>query len=55
MTPHLGLQRIMIPSAQVSSLTTSSITLPSAKSAFVSIITADLLVLAGIVIVRYAI
>jgi hypothetical protein len=31
---HLGLQRIMIPSAQVSSLTTGSITLPSAKGAF---------------------
>jgi hypothetical protein len=35
MAPHLGLQRIMIPSAQVSSLTTGSITLPSAKGTFV--------------------
>jgi hypothetical protein len=34
MSPHLGLQRIMIPSAQVSSLTTGSITLPSARGAF---------------------
>jgi len=34
MTTHLGLQRIMIPSAQVSSLTTGSITLPSARGAF---------------------
>jgi hypothetical protein len=34
MTPHLGLQRIMIPSSQVSSLTTGSITLPSAKGSF---------------------
>lgn len=34
MAPHLGLQRIMIPSAQVSSLTTGSITLPSARGAF---------------------
>jgi hypothetical protein len=34
MSPHLGLQRIMVPSAQVSSLTTGSITLPSAKGAF---------------------
>lgn len=34
MAPHLGLQRIMIPSAQVSSLTTGSITLPSAKGTF---------------------
>ena len=34
MSPHLGLQRIMIPSAQVSSLTTGSITLPSAKRGF---------------------
>ena len=31
MTTHLGLQRIMIPSSQVSSLTTGSITLPSAR------------------------
>jgi hypothetical protein len=29
MTTHLGLQRILLPSAQVSSLTTGSITLPS--------------------------
>jgi hypothetical protein len=35
MAPHLGLQRIMIPSAQVSSLTTGSVTLPSARGAFV--------------------
>jgi hypothetical protein len=34
MAPHLGLQRIMIPSAQVSSLTTGSITLPSARGQF---------------------
>lgn len=34
MAPHLGLQRIMVPSAQVSSLTTGSITLPSAKGTF---------------------
>lgn len=38
MAPHLGLQRIMIPSAQVSSLTTGSITLPSAKGAFDSFV-----------------
>jgi hypothetical protein len=36
MTTHLGLQRIMIPSAQVSQLTTGSITLPSARTAFVN-------------------
>ena len=36
MTTHLGLQRIMIPSAQVSSLTTGSITLPSARGEFLS-------------------
>jgi hypothetical protein len=36
MAPHLGLQRIMIPSSQVSSLTTGSITLPSAKGSFVA-------------------
>lgn len=35
MTTHLGLQRILLPSAQVSSLTTGSITLPSARGAFV--------------------
>ena len=35
MAPHLGLQRIMIPSAQVSSLTTGSITLPSARGTYV--------------------
>jgi hypothetical protein len=35
MSPHLGLQRIMIPSAQISSLTTGSVTLPSARGAFV--------------------
>jgi hypothetical protein len=35
MTTHLGLQRILVPSAQVSSLTTGSITLPSAKGVFV--------------------
>jgi hypothetical protein len=35
MAPHLGLQRIMVPSAQVSSLTTGVITLPSARTAFV--------------------
>lgn len=34
MTTHFGLQRIMIPSAQVSSLTTGSITLPSARGVF---------------------
>jgi hypothetical protein len=34
MSPHLGLQRIMVPSVQVSSLTTGSITLPSAKGTF---------------------
>jgi hypothetical protein len=35
MSPHLGLQRILLPSAQVSQLTTGSITLPSARGAFV--------------------
>ena len=35
MTTHLGLQRILLPSAQVSQLTTGSITLPSARTAFV--------------------
>ena len=35
MTTHLGLQRIMLPSAQVSQLTTGSITQPSARTAFV--------------------
>lgn len=35
MTTHLGLQRILLPSAQVSSLTTGSITLPSARGVFV--------------------
>jgi len=35
MTTHLGLQRILLPSAQVSSLTTGSITLPSARGQFV--------------------
>ena len=35
MAPHLGLQRIMIPSAQVSSLTTGAITLPSARGSFI--------------------
>jgi hypothetical protein len=34
MTTHLGLQRILLPSAQVSSLTTGSITLPSARGTF---------------------
>ena len=34
MTTHLGLQRILLPSAQVSQLTTGSITLPSARGAF---------------------
>lgn len=34
MTTHLGLQRILLPSAQVSSLTTGSITLPSARGSF---------------------
>lgn len=38
MTTHLGLQRILLPSAQVSSLTTGSITLPSARGAFVEIL-----------------
>jgi hypothetical protein len=35
MTTHLGLQRILLPSAQVSTLTTGSITLPSARGAFI--------------------
>jgi hypothetical protein len=35
MTTHLGLQRILLPSAQVSQLTTGSITLPSARTAFI--------------------
>jgi len=35
MTAHLGLQRILLPSAQVSQLTTGTITLPSARGAFV--------------------
>jgi hypothetical protein len=35
MTTHLGLQRILLPSAQVSQLTTGSITLPSARGAFI--------------------
>lgn len=35
MTTHLGLQRILLPSAQVSQLTTGSITLPSAKQSFI--------------------
>lgn len=35
MTLHLALQRMLLPSAQVSSLTTGSITLPSARGAFV--------------------
>jgi hypothetical protein len=35
MTTHLGLQRILLPSAQVSQLATGSITLPSARGAFV--------------------
>ena len=34
MTTHLGLQRILLPTAQVSSLTTGSITLPSARGVF---------------------
>jgi len=34
MTTHLGLQRILLPSAQVSQLTTGAITLPSARGAF---------------------
>lgn len=34
MTTHLGLQRILLPSAQVSQLTTGSITLPSARGVF---------------------
>ena len=34
MTTHLGLQRILLPSAQVSQLTTGSITLPSAGGEF---------------------
>jgi hypothetical protein len=34
MTTHLGLQRILLPSAQVSQLTTGSITLPSARGQF---------------------
>jgi len=36
MTTHLGLQRILLPSAQVSQLTTGSITLPSARGQFTS-------------------
>lgn len=35
MTTHLSLQRMLLPTAQVSSLTTGSITLPSARQAFV--------------------
>lgn len=35
MTTHLGLQRILLPSAQVSSLTTGTITLPSARGVFI--------------------
>lgn len=35
MTTHLSLQRMLLPTAQVSSLTTGSITLPSARGAFV--------------------
>jgi hypothetical protein len=35
MTTHLGLQRILLPSAQVSQLTTGSITLPSARQSFI--------------------
>lgn len=35
MTTHLGLQRILLPTAQVSSLTTGSITLPSARGAYI--------------------
>jgi hypothetical protein len=35
MTTHLGLQRILLPSAQVSQLTTGSITLPSAGQTFI--------------------
>ena len=35
MTTHLGLQRILLPSAQVSQLTTGSITLPSAIQTFI--------------------
>jgi hypothetical protein len=35
MTTHLGLQRTLLPSAQVSQLTTGTITLPSARTAFV--------------------
>jgi hypothetical protein len=35
MTTHLGLQRILLPSAQVSTLTTGSITLPSARGSFI--------------------
>ena len=34
MTTHLGLQRILLPSAQVSTLTAGSITLPSARGQF---------------------
>ena len=35
MTTHLSLQRPLLPTAQVSALTTGSITLPSARGAFV--------------------
>ena len=35
MTLHLASQRLLLPSAQVSTLTTGSITLPSARGAFV--------------------
>lgn len=34
MTTHLSLQRMLLPTAQVSSLTTGSITLPGARGAF---------------------
>ena len=34
MTTHLSLQRMLLPTAQVSSLTTGSITLPSARGAY---------------------
>lgn len=36
MTPYLGLQRKLLPTAQVSSLTTGSVTLPSARQSVAS-------------------
>ncbi len=47
MTTHLGLQRILLPSAQVSQLTTGSITLPSARGTFTTNITLAYYALGG--------